>query len=200
MTVRIGYNGKTIDFPQYVYRNTPPDYQRQTSGRKSASGIEETLNIRHDVMMDMAWRYFPNDDAVYATLKRNLKQLESHAQKGGAFTVALDSTDTFITTTTNSPASGASLVSLTSVTGIVAGRSYVLRNKPDCAVVKVDGIAGLDVTLAETLNEGYFAGDRFRAEMYWPARLADKTRPIIIERGPLWYDVELKFTEDVNDL
>lgn len=206
MTVRIAYGAtgspavaKTIDFPYMAYRMTPPDYPRLTLGGKSAAGIKETLTVRTDASIDLAFRNLLRRDATHITLKRNLKQWEQWAQNGSAWTLALDSTNTVNTTITNSPAADASVITVASAAGIVAGREYVLRNEFDLEVVKVSGIAGLDLTLAEPLNFAFFSGDRFRAEMYWPARLVDN-RPIIIERGPLFYDVELRFMEDLNSL
>jgi hypothetical protein len=197
MAVRITYNAKNIDFPSSYYRINVPEYPREALRGKSAAGIVETLGVRHDVVIDLGFRNFKNDDATNATFKRNLKQFESWAQAGNTWTLALDSGDTFMTTLTNSPAAGATVLSLTSATGVVAGRHYVVRNEFDAEVVKVASIASLDVTLTESLNWPFYAGDRVRAEMYWPARLAGD-RPIIIERPPLWFDVEIPFMEDLS--
>lgn len=206
MTVRIAYGAtgspavaKTIDLPYFIYRTLPPDYPRVTLSNRSASGIVETLTVRTDAVMDIAVRNLLRRDAAHITLKRQIKQWEQWAQNGSAWTLALDSTNTVNTTITNSPAADATVVTVASATGIVAGREYVLRNEFDLEVVKVTGIAGLDLTLTEPLNFAFFAGDRFRAEMFWPARLMDN-RPIIVERGPLFYDVEIRFREDLNSL
>jgi hypothetical protein len=206
LTVRITYGGtgsplvaKTIDFPEYVYRMTPPDYVRQTLVNKSASGMVETLNVRTDVMVEMAFRSFPNATAAYATLKRNLKQWILWAQSGNSWTLALDSTDAVSTTLASNPVEGDTTITLASTSGIAVGRSYVLRDDVDVEIVKVSSIASPNVTLVEPLNVGFFSGDRFRTELYWPARLSD-TRPVLIEKPPLWYDVELRFEEDLNGL
>lgn len=197
--VRISYGAsKTIDFPTFAYRMTP-DHPRRTSRNTSASGIVETLTIRADAAFEFAVRNLLNRDAAHITLKRKLKQWEQWAQSGASWTLALDSTDTVLTTLTNSPAIDATVLSLTSVAGIVAGRNYVLRNVFDLEVVRVDSIASLDVTIAEPLNFAYFSGDRFRSEMYWPARVSDD-RPVVIERGVLFYDAELRFMEDLNSI
>jgi hypothetical protein len=205
--VRISYGSfgspaapKTIDFPRFAYKMNPPDYDRKTLGSGSASGVVETLTVRTDVNVEIAFRHCLQREEPYITLKRNLKQWAGLAKGGSAWSLALDSTDTVLTRITNSPAAGESLVSLLDATGVVAGRSYVLRNEFDAEPVKVLSIAGLDMTLAEPLNYGYFADDRFRSEMYWPARLMDGSAKVILENGPLWFDVELRFTEDVNSL
>jgi hypothetical protein len=206
LTIRITYGGtgsplvaKTIDFPEYVYRMTPPEYVRQTLVNKSASGVVETLTVRTDVLIELGFRSFPNSTSAYATLKRNLKQWLLWAQAGETWTIALDSTDTVLTTLAGNPVEGDVTFALASTTGIVAGRSYVIRNDVDVEIVKVLSVASPNITIVEPLNVGFFLGDRFRTEMYWPARLSDN-RPVIIEKPPLWYDVELRFEEDVNGL
>lgn len=178
---------------------TPPDYTRRTLRNESASNVVETLTVRHDVTLDIAFRGCLNREEPWITMKRNVKQFAAYAQYGRLWYLALDSTDTALTTITNAPVEGSTVISLLNSSAVVAGRSYVVRNDVDVEVVKVASIAVPDVTLTEPLNFAFFPGDRFRSELYWPARLVDDS-PIIVERGPLWYDVEIRFIEDVNSL
>jgi hypothetical protein len=95
---------------------------------------------------------------------------------------------------------GSTIIGLTSTTGIDAGAQYIIRNDVHCELVKVLTVdSATQVTLVEGLNFDYSDGDRFRSEFYWPARLLDND-PVILERPPLHYDVELSFAEDLNDL
>lgn len=195
----ITYNGKTITFTQYVYR-LQLDSPRQVIQNQSASGFVETLNVRADVQVDLAFRYFVNSNSADATLKRNLKQWYVWAAEGRAWNFGLDSADTVFTTLSSSAAAGDSVLSLATMTGVTVNGLYIVRNAVSLEVVKVTAIntpgAG-QVTLADTLNFSYFLGDRFRSERVWPGRLLSNANPLI-ERPPLWYDVELRFAEDVN--
>lgn len=195
----IQYNSKTITFTQDVYR-MQLDTPRQVIRNQSAHGLVETLNVRADVNVDLAFRYFVNADAADATLKRNLQQWSVWAQEGRPWNFARSASDTVATVLTTSAAAGTSVLALASMTGVAVNGLYILRNALSLEIVKVTAIntpgAG-QVTLAETLNFSYFLGDRFRSEQYWPARLLSNDNPLI-ERPPLWYDVEIRFQEDVN--
>lgn len=199
MTVRIGYNSKTVDFPDEPWRRTPPDYPRRALRGASAAGIVETLTVRTDTELDIGFRNFQHANATHATFFRNFKQFQQWAWNGGTWTLALDSGDTVLTTITNSPAAGTSTLELTSATGVVVGRHYVLRNEFDVEVVKIATLVSLTAGLTEPLNFNYYAGDRFRAEHYWPARVVDDA-PMLINHPPLWFDVDMRFMEDLNSL
>jgi hypothetical protein len=197
----IQYNSKTITFTQSIYR-IQLDSPRQVIRNVSATGFQETLNVRADVTVDLAFRWFKNSVATDATLKRNLQQWSVWAQEGRAWNFGLDSANVVNTVLTANAAAGASVLSLSSMSGVAVDGLYVLRNALSLELVKVTALntpgAG-QVTLAETLNFSYFTGDRFRAEWFWPARLLSNDNPLI-ERPPLWYDVEMRFAEDVNSL
>lgn len=207
MTVRISYGSdygspvasKTIDFPQFISKRNPPDYVRRVLRGSSASGVVETLTVRTDCLPNLEWPFFVNGTASHATFKRNLKQWEQMAQAGEPWTIALDSADAVLTTLTNSPSAGDTSIDVADATGMVIGRSYVLRNEFDLEVVKISNISSLIITLTEALNFSYFAGDRFRSEMFWPARLIE-SRPVIIEQPPLWFNVVMPFMEDLNSI
>lgn len=149
--------------------------------------------------MELAVRNLLRRDPAHITLKRKIKQWEQWAQKGNSWALAMDNTNTVQTTLTDNVEVGDSIVPVEDASGIEEGREYVIRNDVDIEVVKVDTIFGLTLTLAEPLNTAFFSGDRFRAEMFFPARLVD-SRPIIIERGPLFFDVEIRFQEDLSEL
>lgn len=195
----ISYNSKTITFTQDVYR-MQLDYPRQVIRNESASGFVETLKVRADVTADLAFRYFVNASAADAALKRNLQQWSVWAQEGRAWNFGRSASDTVATVLTTSAAAGATVLALSSMTGVAVNGLYVLRNALTLELVKVTALntpgAG-QVTIADTLNFSYFLGDRFRSEQYWPARLITNQNPLI-ERPPLWYDVELRFAEDVT--
>lgn len=195
----ISYNSKTITFTQDVYR-LQMDYPRQVIRNESASGFVETLKVRADVVIDLAFRFFVNADSADAELKRHLEQWSVWAQEGRPWTFARDSNHAVLSSLNGSHAAGVTVLSLTSMAGVAVNGLYVLRNWLGLELVKVTALntpgAG-QVTIADSLNFSYFTGDRFRSQQYWPARLLTNQNPLI-ERPPLWYDVELRFAEDVN--
>lgn len=199
MPNRISYNGKLIDFTQDCFR-LQYDMPRVVMANRSASGIVETLNVSAEVVHALGWRSFVNATAADATLKRNLQQWFSWAQRGGAWTFARDSGDMVLTTLSGAEAAGQTVIGLTSTSQIVAGRQYVIRSLVHAELVKVFTVdSGVQVTLVESLNHGFAAGDRFRSYEYMPARLISNANPIV-EAPPLWFDVNLSFREDVNSL
>lgn len=199
MASRISYNSKNIDLTKDAYR-FDTEYPGSALTNRSASGNVETLNVKADVLVSLGFRNFLNSVAADATLKRNLRQWFEWARKGGTWTFAWDSGEVVNTTLTGAEAAGQTVIGLTSTTGIDAGGLYIIRSQTHMELVKVNTVdSAVQVTLAETLNHDYSTGDRFRSERYWPAQLVSNVNPII-ERPPLWYDVEFDFFEDVNSL
>jgi hypothetical protein len=194
----ITYNGRTINFTQQGWRyqlNTP----RQIIRNQSAAGLVETLKIRADVEIELDFRWFVNTVAADAELKRQLKQWHVWAQEGRPWNIGMNSDDTVYTTLTANAPAGSTAITLDNMILIVVGGLYIVRNELNLELVKVTAIGGSTVTIAEPLNFGYLTGDRFRSERVWPARLL-RNDNVIIEKPPRWYDVELRFAEDVNAL
>lgn len=197
MRSRITYNGKHFDFTVAPYRlQINPD--RRVLRNISASGKQETLNVRSDLIVDIGFRNLQNRVAADATLKRYLLQWLMWAEAGMPWTLARDYTDMVLTTLTGNEAAGQTVIGLTSTTGIVADRQYVIRSEVQLEVVKVLSVdSSVQVTLTESLNHPYSTGDRFRTEQYWPGRLIENKNPIS-ENPPLFYNFDLMFAEDVN--
>lgn len=201
----IYYGSKTIALSPSNQSASQSNWRQQidpkqiTVANNAVSGIEERLNVRLDLMVSMGFRYFLT--TTDATIKRNVQQWFSYAQEGNAWYFALDSSKTVLTTLANSASAGASSVVVTSATGITAGQQYVVRGSTRMELIKVDAsyVGGTTIPLVETLNNDWFAGDRFRSEFYWPARLIREDN-VIVEREPIWFDVNLDFIEDVQSL
>lgn len=199
----IYFGSKTIALSPSNQPVSETDWRRQidpnqiVTANRSISGIEERLNVRLDLMASIGFRYFltTND----ATIKRNLQQWFSYAQEGGAWYFALDSSKTVLTTLSSSASAGASSVVVTSATGITSGQQYVIRGSTRMELIKCASVAGTTINLTETLINDWFAGDRFRSEFYWPARLT-KPDNVLKEREPIWFDVDLDFIEDVQTI
>jgi hypothetical protein len=204
LNIQIRYGGGTfpervIEFPEYIYRRNPPDYIRRTLNNQAVSGVVETLSVRTDVMVEMGFRWQKNADPQLARLKRLLKNWHQWALAGLSWTLALDPAHTVWTTLSSNPGPGDLVFSVNNPANIEAGRPYVVRNAIDLEVVQVTDITANTVTIEDPLQFRFFSGDRFRDEMFWPARLYDKN-PVVIEKPPLWYDVDLRFMEDTNTI
>ena len=188
-----------VDFPEYIYRRNPPDYVRQTLQNQSASGVVETLSVRTDTQVELAVRWQENQNPITARLKRLLQNWQQYAMAGYPWFFALDKERTVYTTVQNNPQPSDIVLNIVNPASMILGGRYVIRNAVDLEVVEVVDLSVTTVTLKEPLQFRYFEGDRFRDEMFWPGRLMDKN-PIIIEKPPLWYDIELRFNEDVNTI
>jgi hypothetical protein len=199
MTSRISYNSKTIDFPVPAYSLQMPDYSGIQIENVAAVELVETLNVSSGCMFRISFRNLLNSDSTHATFKRNLQQWYRWACKNGVWYFSYDNAEEVLTTLTTGPAAGATSFDVTSVTGIDNNGLYVIRNLTDSELVKVLSVSGSTVNIAETLNYDFAVGDRFRSELYWPARLINRVNPII-ERPPLMFDVDLLFMEDCNSL
>ncbi len=198
-TAVLTYNGKTLTFPLAPYRLDTPDYPLQSNTSRTLSGESEDILFRADAAISIGFQRFVNATSDHATLKRNLQQWLQWAQSGQAWTFARDSAKTANTTISSAAAAGASTVIVTSATGLSNGDQCILRSKDTIELVKISNISSTTITLTETLNFGYAAGSRFRAELFWPGRLLDKKNPIIEQPIRHW-GFELTFAEDVNGL
>lgn len=188
---------KSITLSQRPQRQQFLDPDQVVVSNTAISGIEERLNVRLDLPVSFSFRYFVTP--TEATLKRNLQQWLALAKEGGEWFFALDSAEKVLTTLSDSSLAGDSSVEVTSATGIVIGNQYLIRSSTRGELVKVAGVSGTTITLTETLNNDWFTGDRFRSEQYWPGRLV-KPRNVLVEREPLWFDLNLEFIEDASDL
>jgi hypothetical protein len=200
MASRITYNSKNIDFTNDAYE-FEIDQRRSVLTNMSASKLVETLNVGPDEIITIRFRNLLNSNAADATLKRNLRQWFMWALAGNSWTFARDSAEAVNTTLDVGESAGDTVIDVASTTGIDVNGLYVIRSATHMETVKIDSIdAGAgQVTITETLNFDYANGSRFRSAEYWPARLVESRNPII-ENPPMFYDVELIFMEDVNDL
>lgn len=197
MTVRIVYNGKTINFPR-AGQDFRVDYLAARLFGESPTDTAEILNVGPSVLISMVSRDFQNSDTTHATFKRNIYQWFEWARRGGAFTFAKDSAKMSSTTLSSGAASGASSIFVNSITGISSGDTLVIRSDTALDFIKVNGApSGSTITLTETLNSAFASGSVVRHEFYWNARLQDYRRHCIIDKivdGR--FDVELLLKED----
>lgn len=201
MAQQITYNSKTITFPTNHLERIPSDPRRLALVGVPVDGVSvETLNVAMESRVLVSLMKFNDVEAAHQTLRRNLLQWYAWASMGKAWTFAYDSSDTVLTTLAAGANAGSSSVEVSSATGIVAGRQYVIRSATQLDIVRVASIDGTTLTLTESLNFDFADGDRFRTLRYWPARLADLSRNPIVERPPLMWDLQLEFIEDLNSL
>jgi hypothetical protein len=196
---RLAYNGKWIDLPHDVM-SFQPDQPHTVTRTRTVNGQCDVLNYSVDDIMQFLWQGFANVRSVDAALKRHIRQWWQWAQKGNAWTIARDTTQTVLTTLAADASVGALTLTLTSTVGVVVGQLYILRNETDLTVVKVTAISGSTVTIEDQIDFDFLSGDRFRAEQYWPGRLLSNPHSPVIEHAPGQFDIDLQFQEDLNDL
>lgn len=199
-TSQLTYNSKTVAIGTLCYR-LQIDRKRLALRGTSANGIIETLNVRVDELVSIGWRNFASANATDATLRRNLQQWLQWAQKGGTWKIARDAGEMVETTVNGAAALGATSLTLTSTTGVLPGKTYIIRNETDYDIVNVATVNVWTnvVTLTEGLNYAFATLARFRSEHYWSGRLPESSVPII-EDPPLHFTFELDFLEDLNSI
>lgn len=195
---RIEYNSKWLEFPfeHYRYQDDTP---RVMARNRSADGETEFLNIAVDQIISTAWRWLENASTAHQTLKRGLRSWFQWAQLGNQWSLTLDIGETVTTTTTAAILVGAKTITVANAAGIIATKTYVLRNRTKLVAVQVFSIAGNVITVVDPIDFAFASGARFRSDLFWSGRIFDAKNPIV-EVPPLHYDVELDFSEDVNDL
>lgn len=198
ITPQITYNGKTITFPEDVYK-VQLAYPRIVTMMRAASNVAGVQNVTPDDMHAYGVRWQKNVEQ--ADFKRYITQWWEWASKGGAWRFARDNTKTALTSLTAGAAAGATSIIVASITGISSGDQLILRNSTDQMLVKVSGApSGSTITLSEALDVAFTNGSRVRHETYWPGRLLDNSLKAfpIVEAPPLHFGVEFVFTEDMN--
>ena len=165
---QIFYNGKTVELTDNPckWRAIPAPLRTVTT---TLIGVVETICApRMDIRVSGEFQPF-ND----GNLRWQLWNWWHWACKGNAWAITLDSSRTVSTTLSAGAAAGATTVTVTSATGIVAYRRYKIWDGPNFALVYVNSVSSNTVTLAETLNVPFGSGAIFRDENYYYGALRE---------------------------
>jgi hypothetical protein len=141
----------------------------------------------------MSFRGFRNSDS---TLKTALLEAAQWAESGQAWTLAVNSSLVVSTTLDADIAAAATSIPVASATGIVSGSRYVIESAEEVAVVHASNTATDPVTIAVSVNTAFASGSRFRYYDFLPM-IGVIT---VIERPPLFYDVEISGMVDRRNL
>lgn len=193
---RITFNGKNIDFvrPPVEFPILPI---RTRLRNYSASGRCETLNVESGYSIRAVFTGLRNSDATEGDLKTALFELSQWAEDGRTWTFTSDSAITVNTTLSAAVLAGATSIPVTSATGIVSGRRYVIETLTEIATVEASNTATSPVTITSSLNYGFTSGARFRAFEFIP--MLGSVR-VLEGRIGMLYDVEITGLVDKNAL
>jgi hypothetical protein len=173
------YNGKTITLPR------PPQTWNISAGppstvfRSRTGVVKTTLAPRVDCFVHAEF------NAIPFNLRLAVDNWWTWAQEGNAFRLNFDDAHTVSTTLNGThgfgTGSGTYTLLVTSATGIVAGRQYVIRGGPHYQLVTVTNVSGLDVTIDTVLDFDFPGGSLFRERYMWDLILRDSaaSSPII---------------------
>lgn len=196
---RISYDTKYIDFDCFLPAILP-DPMSGAVRVASSTGKRQTLLVNAETIVPFMIGGFKYGNSTDETVRRKLIQWREWAQSGLPWTFARDASKSVNTTLTAAALAGATVIQLTSTTGLTAGDSCVIRSEihqEPVAILSID--SGVQVTLSETLNFGYPNGSRFRHADFWPAQLIDGANPIQEESNTSWR-FALRFVEDTRAL
>ena len=193
---RIILPDRNIDFPEDIHR-IDVRYPDERIYNVAQSGASEVLTIRAEVVAEVEWQMMSFGNSTDLALHRNLQGWWRHAVQGGVWSFARDRDNVVHTTLSANAAAGASVVTVTSATGIVVGRQYVIRDDVRLQLIEVDEIAGSNITLTEDLLFDFFSGAVFRAEQFLYGEIGEQEQPIQ-KVMPHHYNVLLRFRESRN--
>lgn len=194
---QIDWNGKSI---QFGYDLAPPDisYPDPREETISVAGQGQTRIRRADCLVSIMLASFFDDD-----LLRRVRQWHQWAKRGLSWYLALDSNERVLTALASGASAGDDSIEVESATGIVEGKTYIIRNATNLQPIKVESVVGTTVNFVtgDTLDYNFAAGDRFRSEYYWPARLLNVDNPVQMQKdGPGIWDLLIQIREDMNPI
>lgn len=200
----ITYNSKTITLTEkpFVHRVTPSVSKHANT---TLSGAVETILIpRMDIQVHLEFRTIDS-----AALRVQIDNFWQWASQGNSWTIALDGSRTVNVVTTSNLAAGISTIPLSSVVGIVAGRTYAMIDGPNYQIVTVSSVGGSSVDIDTGLDAAMGSGTLFRDQFYFPSIIRDDNPPSPIQDiaseapefqtwPPTRFKLVLDFYEDVT--
>lgn len=182
---RITFDGANLDFTQPASPGWElrPFLRRSldfTDGKKHAAQL---LSIFYRGRLQV-------EKFTDADFERKILSWWSWASRGNEYAVALDSEDQIDTTLDGSAAPAATVIPLTSTTGIVVGGRYRISEAAghEMEEIEVQSIsAGVSVTITVGLKYGYASGDLFRSRDYLPKAVnLDEEPPWKVATATTW--------------
>lgn len=193
---RITYNSKTIDLdkPRAIYIDP---FVPRTINTTLTGDTEIVYLPRVDVNVRATFA-----KETSSTLRLQLHEWWQWAQKGGQFRFVFDTAKTVKTTLSAQEAAGQTILSVTSVTGFVAGQQYVVIGGPNYQLVQIDSVGASTITITSSLNATFASGSVVRDQYLWDGiiRNRDQRTPIRDLFDPELFgtfEFTLDFFEDV---
>lgn len=175
MTCRLSHGAKTIDLAAPIVNSFFVDVGPPRTVQTTLTGISEVITLpRVDIRVRAEW---PIMDSV--SLLASLRNWAQAAQRGEAWTLALDSAKTVDTLLSLGAAAGDTTLYAVEPVGLTAGQTYKLIDGPNYQLVTIASVSGDLVTLTAALDSAFGAGAILRDQFYFRGVLReDRSLPI----------------------
>lgn len=178
-TSRITYNSKNIDLAIMPFEMSMVPARPRTSNTTLTGEFESICTPRTDIAVRLNFRIIQS-----LTLRLQLDKWWQWASTGNTWSFAIDSTKIVDTISESALAAGATVVTVSSSTGITAGQTYKMINGPTFELVTVSSVSNDLVTLSTGLDSAFGAGAIFRDRFYFPAIIRNDAAPLPIQDVP----------------
>ena len=194
MTIRITYDSINLDL-LIGPKGLAQDFKQERSQNNSGSGRIEQINQynRKEMVLD-----------AYLTVATYYEALAwwSWARQGQAFSLAMDSANTFNSTLDAAAAAGQKVVPLTATSGLAADDVCLIETAAtdQFEIVEIASIsAGVSITAKANLKQPYVSGATFRHFEYYPNLISmDKNfKPV---KSGKYYRHSFKIAEITSDV
>lgn len=190
-TPRIVFNSINLDFPEVI---ETLQARRTAGGGRSLSdgGVSERVRTSFADYLEIGMTVHSN-----AAFHAALTAWWAWASRGKQYSFAFDSAKVVNTTLVNNEAAGATVIELTSTSGVAAG-NYLMRSADLLSeeIVAVASVGGGAATLSAGTKYAYTAGDNFREIYYWPKLVSVDDEAPFFEQAGLLYVFAHRCMED----
>lgn len=189
---RIVFNAINLDFPEVVETLS---VRRVAGGGRSLSdgGVTERVRTSIADALEIGMGFHGS-----ASFHNALTAWWAWASRGKQYSFALDSAKTVNTTLVNNESAGATVIELTSTSGVTAGQNYLMRSADLLSeeIVNVASVGGGAATLSAGTKYAYTAADVFRDPLYWPKLTSVDDEAPFMELAGLIYQFAHRCVED----
>lgn len=153
---------------------------RESVGARSISVGGQAVSVAYDSYFryEVAFKPFkiPSSTASIATEHGDLFGWVAHAQRGGEFTFAVDSSNTWATTLSGAEAQGQTALSVASEAGASVGEYVILEDADDPTIWekrRLNAVGPATLTVDGGIAFSYVSGSVARYHEYFPACILD---------------------------
>ena len=178
---------------------------RESLGSRAVSVGGQAVAVAYDSFFryQVAFKPFtsPSATAAVGTELGDLHGWIAHAQRGGEFTFAVDSSKTWATTLSGAEAQNQTTLSVSSVSGISGGDYCIVEDVDDPTMWekrRITSVGASDVTVNGGVVFSYASGSVIRYHEYFPACILEpmNSNPLVERdagRGANLWDLQFTF-------